>query len=897
MRIANLPSARAGWLLPGVLWCLLAGEAPGAEKLIHGFERPKGFTRAGKVVLVRGADAVTEGKQAVQLAPNAAVTVSIPPGAIDRAGWLKIDTFQVQPVLGSLQLAFAKSLTTPAHVCPGKDTIALPLGLMARTHQGAWPGQKVSLEVRNISTQPVVVDNIRLATPQAGPPGAVLLDFGPSNQALWPGFAPPESEPDAFSWSGDYRTYSFSAPYPDPLGGDFSGRHPGFKTIETITLRSQEGAGVAWVWLTHYGNSFSPALEYAARLNRRIVLRQRLTPPQMLSPLGLLEGKGQPWTPDWFEKTFLPMRVARIECPLKKGENVLELANCQVAAIAIAPGSQQRAMQAYIKQLDEDRKRYRRQFVLAGSSPSRCTVVPSEEEAKVGAMIFLPPEDERFSRSYVPRAQHRAKTLKLSVAAGAAVLAAVVAVPLNDVSAMQASMDAPRLPGKGVIPAAGCQVHALKTMPVVHNARVYYQPFLPANNHRSAKARGVYWFLLRVAAPEKNRPGTYRSALRVKVGPASARLPVEVEVIGIGPGGPPARSTFAVLKNGDCGEVYRSLKQVLPAQRQTLLSKDIRSQLYAAGLNAYLIRGPRFGRGLEPSPDDMIEDLRSLTQAKQPGKMLVDITAALSSLSSNPTARPGTNRYTNALLKLVKLATDLAGKRGLGDYALYCGFHQDLAEGTRLAQAIRSAGGRPAISTNVSSLAGRSPAQRAELFGALDALLCSPNRKGLLGIRDELKKVSATKALLVRVAAPDVYAPGFYCWGVGADGACATEIFASRPLFNAFWFNGRGMLLPNAKGEFEPTLGLMLFRQAMADYALASRCQRLAQAARKRKLDTAALEEVLMTIRTTADARPPRFDARRFRPATVSPTTLRDWRRSLTREAGKLAKKMAKPTR
>jgi hypothetical protein len=214
-----------------------------------------------------------------------------------------------------------------------------------------------------------------------------------------------------------------------------------------------------------------------------------------------------------------------------------------------------------------------------------------------------------------------------------------------------------------------------------------------------------------------------------------------------------------------------------------------------------------------------------------------------------------------------------------------------------LARAIRSAGGAPAISTRVSSLAGRSPAQRAELFEALDTLLCSPNQKGLLGIRDELKKVSPKKVLLVRVSAPDVYGPGFYCWGVGADGACATEIFSSRPPFNAFWFDGRGMLLPDAKGGFEPTLGLMLFRQAMADYALAARCQRLAESARKRDVDAAALEKVLMTIRTTADARPPGFDTGRFRPAAVNPKILRDWRTALAREAGKLAEKMAKPSR
>ncbi|MHC4716916.1 MAG: hypothetical protein ACYS5V_08100, partial [Planctomycetota bacterium] len=159
--------------------------APGAT--LTGFEDIRNLKITGKAAQVSGADAVTEGRSALELQPEASVALAVPAGAVRKVGWLKIDTLEARPVLGCLRLRLG-AVTRTAHVRPGKDLLALPLSIAARAQQGPWPAQAVTLTITNAGQVPVVVDNVRLAETDAAPEGTTLLDFGPDNQVLWPGF-------------------------------------------------------------------------------------------------------------------------------------------------------------------------------------------------------------------------------------------------------------------------------------------------------------------------------------------------------------------------------------------------------------------------------------------------------------------------------------------------------------------------------------------------------------------------------------------------------------------------------------------------------------------------------------------------------------------------------------
>ncbi|MCK4624812.1 MAG: hypothetical protein KAV00_05850 [Phycisphaerae bacterium] len=869
------------------------------EVLLEGFEKPDSLKTSGKVSPVKGVDAVTEGVGALQLSPGAKVTIQVPAGAISKVGWLKIDTFEVRPVMASLNVSFGKILLRRGYVSPGTDTLAVPLGLVARTHRGAWPEKPLTVKLHNPGQHPVVIDNVRLATPAVPPGGVILLDFGPPNQVLWPGFEPAGAEGTSIAWSGANEILSYTNRYPDPLMGDFTGRQLGYKQLEAITLRS-EGQSTAWVWMTHYARDFSSPAEYSAKMNRKSILRRRFSLGQMLSPDGLLRGKDQPWTIEWFDKSFVPSVVSGVECSLKADKNRLELLNCQLAAVIISPRKSQNATRAYVKQLEQDILRYRRQFVLATQHHTRCNVTPTPEETKGGCIVFSPPRNDWFNRMHVPKAEHRAGILKLTVASGSSAIAAIAAVPCKDGKMLSLRIDALRDPGKPAVPSGRWELYALNTMPVVENACVHYQPFLPVRNFRNVSAGGVYWFILRAEVPGRTRTGIYKGTVHITLDRTRTQIPVELEVVNIGSDRAERKRTFAVMKTGDCAEAYYSLAHILPVQHRNKVTKDILTRLYDAGFNAAIVNGPTMTRTLKLQPTPMINNLQKYPRPGRSGRMLVNLSSVHWMLQFCR-VQPGTARYTNKTHDTVKMCNDIAGKNKFTDYSLYCGHGQSeksLSEVAKRTLTVRrTKGGAPAISTLASSLSSMESGQRAKLLSALETLICVPNHKDLGSIGEKFKKTGRSKIFAIRISYPDVYTGGFYCWGVGADGAYISRIFGYRPLFNAFFFDPRNLLLPARKGDFEPTLGLLKFQQSVADYDLACRCEALVRKAKEKSKDASSLEKILMEIRITADSKPPRYNGRLMRATSVPPEQLQTWRTSLIREAGKVYEEMTKAPR
>jgi len=896
MRIGNgLAGNRSGWMGLFVFlgWALAA---PAEGGVIEGFEDLSKLRPTGKVARVTGADAVTQGRSALELPPGAGVTVKIPAGALKQVGWLRIDTFEPQPVLACLELDLVGHVSRRGYVLPGRDILALPLSLAAGSRRGPWPAKPVDLRITNAGQQPVVVDNVRLAEPRPAPPGAVLLDFGPPGQVLWPGFEHAELEARNLAWSGEARIFSHHAGWPDPLLGDFAGKNPSYKVQETVTVRSEKGMGLAWFWVTHYSYMYSPPLEYVVRLNGRCLLRRRLGPSAMLSTEGLFSGRGEPWTPEWFQKTFVPRAVSRLECALKSGNNRLELANCQLAAVVIGPRARQQALRRYVARLDADLKRYHRQFVLARRETLRCEVVPTDQETKQGAMAFVPPRDEWFSRSYVPVPEDRSRPLKLLAAAGSGALGALAVVPCRQVRLLRGSAEPFRAVEAAGMAAESCTVYALAPAVVVRRAVAEFQPFFLARELRGVEARSVQWLALWLRVPRKARSGTYRGAVRVLLDQTTIKVPVELEVVRfVESAGPGARS-FGVASTGDCFDAYRSLAVALPAPRRAQLSRLVLKRLAAFGVNATYLAGPVLtGRDHRPSMGRFTTPLRNgvfLGGEARSGKSLVTLGAALAGMRD---IQLGTKRYREVLDALVKETVRAAGQYRLRNYALHYGgaFRASgLEQAGKVARIIRDAKGRASVLTSAAALKALAAEKRRELFQSLDSLLLVSG-SGMLGMVDEFKRDAPNKAVLLWYSKPDVYAFGFYCWGVGADGAYAGGPFAPRSAFNGFWFGGRALLVPTSKWDFEPTLAALKLAQGIADYDLARRCEKLVALARKQKLSTDALEKVLTEIRLTADKTPPRYRLERLRTTEVAPARLQAWREALLREAGKLIAQLA----
>ncbi|KKK63735.1 hypothetical protein LCGC14_2991290, partial [marine sediment metagenome] len=261
---------------------------------------------------------------------------------------------------------------------------------------------------------------------------------------------------------------------------------------------------------------------------------------------------------------------------------------------------------------------------------------------------------------------------------------------------------------------------------------------------------------------------------------------------------------------------------------------QILKRLAEQGINAVILTGPRIvGQDHEISMGAMPAALKGRLWMGGRGKTLVDLGPVIGGLQG---VQLGTNRHRDLLRSVVSQTNKLAGQYKLGNYALYCGGisrAEDLPRWAKLVRTVRDVGGRPALYAATPALRKVDQASRAALFQPLDTLIVS-GEAGVLALADEFKKDAPNKTLALRVWHPDAYALGFYCWGIGADGAYLEWIFPNEPLFNAFWFDGRALLTPTARWDFEPTLGLLRAAQGISDYYLAQRCEALAASARQR---------------------------------------------------------------
>ncbi len=875
------------WLAAGL--AVSAGSAGAADVVLEGFEGAKTYQAAGKATVVQAADVVTEGQSALQLDGGAAITINVPAGAANVPGWLKIDTFENQPVVAALHVSIAGRT---GYVRPGKDVLAVPIGLASRAGLNPWPPAAQKLTIRNTSTHSVVIDNIRLVPPAKAPAAVVLLDFGPEQQVLWPGFEPAGAAGTGISWKTG-PTASHDIGYPDPLLGDFSGRRLAYRSQESLRIVGRKQTGTAWVWLTHYGYQYSPPAQYAARINGRPLLQHQVRAGQILATDALLSGRGEPWTHDWFERTFIPRIVERKEFPLTVGDNELELGNCQVAALVVADRKDSAAAKDYVGRLDKDLKRYRRQFVLGAQTQARCDIAPTEEETKAGVMVFHPSADNWLVRDGSVTTEDRSRPVKLAVLAGSMATAAFVVAPTADTGRLRATAGALQSPTAGALPAGSCRIQAAETLPVVRDGSVCRQPFTIASSFRQARARQLQWFILQVRAPRHQATGSYKGSIRITHGRGRATLPVEVTVVRLPAAKKLPPATLAMGAPIDTHEIYRYLKLALPKPFQLRAAQQMKSALAAGGFNASTIRGPSFQQGRLVN-GSLVAMLKDRLYVEGEANKDVSFTNGLALIKE---VQPGTAKYRVEVAKLVKATADEAGKNRLSNYVLYCGrFHG--ANGPVMAErvaSVRAAGGRPAVSASPIEIGRLKANARSRLFADLDTLQMYPGR-GMAAIGKEFKAAGEDKTFLVRTDRPDPFTCGFFSWAVGADGVVVDLAFSRLSQFNAFFFDGRSLLLPTPTvGGFEPTLPMLLLAQGRADYDLARRCDALIEAARKKGIGAADLLRTLAEIRAECITRPPRYDDRRLQSTSVSPSKVLQWRRQLVEAAGKLAQEMAKP--
>jgi hypothetical protein len=261
--------------------------------------------------------------------------------------------------------------------------------------------------------------------------------------------------------------------------------------------------------------------------------------------------------------------------------------------------------------------------------------------------------------------------------------------------------------------------------------------------------------------------------------------------------------------------------------------------------------------------------------------------------------QPGTSRFDSAFTNLAKAAADVLGKAGIANAPLFYGHvgEGELREALACCDAVKAGGAKSAACV----LPGppQSSTQRDELLKRLDVLLIEPH-PGSGALVDEFKKTPGRPVMLL--AQPSVFGTGFCAYGLGAEGVYVRPIFQDLPMFNAFWFDGRSLLLPDTpdngllppfKQSLQPTLTLLQVQQGSQDLHLALWCEALAKAAKAKGLDASEMDKLLADIRAACAARPDNFEPDGLRSAAAGNQQTCDWRTGLISKAAKLSAALA----
>ena len=864
------------------------------QQLVEGFEDlSKVAVANGEPAAVNSGQGVTQGSQAAQIPPRATVKISVDGKSFQDMAWLRLDTFAVQPAVYPLMMRFEGhelSYGTTAYAQTGKDTIALPLSVvLAETGKG-WP-EKVTLSLTNLGDMPLIVDNLRLDVAAKPPRDSVLIDFGPDWQIVWPGFRPGGRQTEMVSWSGEREIQVGKLSYPDPLGGDFVGPLASGRT-DNVTISSPTAqSAVAWLWVTHYTWGYSQPLECFLRLGDRVLVHKRLSPQQMLSPAGLLEGMDGEWTLKWFDAEYANHFVEVVPLSLPAGKSRLDLCCCQVAAIAMAPASARAAMGEYVDGVQKDLSRYRRQFVVGLRVEPPCDVQPTDAENRAGCMIFQASGDAAFSSAWKPADRDRLAAAKATLVGGGMVVLPLAVVPLKDLTYISASLGPLRSADGRTISA---NVHVIERVPRVVEGRVEMQPWILSPRCGSVKDRQIVYLAASVGVSPSTAAGVYRGPLRLNYSAGQAQLPVEVEVADLGSDSQ-ERVAWGAASSAGIGLCYRALAESMtPAQSEQMTAR-IRQQLLGGGLNALLLDSPFFpNRSSNLNEDPLVRDLKNYPIKAAEGPTLVNIGGVLHNLAND--IQPGSQLFQRMLQTLLTRTNAVMTAAGLKDYLLYmrpCWSREELNTESYRASLVRQMGGKAAVFVPSSTLAQLSEQAFDSQVRPFAALMLLPNSGEVAEQIAKFKKQGPGKACYLQLRQPDRYMMGFYARAVGASGCYVSEVFTDGSAYNGFHLDGRGLLEPQSDGSFSPTIAMVRLRQAMDDYLLMRRAEQLSAKAAAAGVQADDLNKVLSEIRAQAAKQDGvSFNGSLFRCSAVGLDQVEAWRTSLIQLAADLQKKL-----
>jgi len=876
------PAGRIGLAMLAVCAAL----APATLAQTHVFEDFENLPANATVQAVTQGKGVTHGQQAALLRAGSHVVVDmtgLDPNTIE---WLKLDTFNGQPLVQTLSLSFrnppgSSIFKKVGHVQPGSDTLALPVSAFRRHFGGEWPGPLTSLEVTNSGREPVTIDHVRGEPAAAPPPQSVLLDYGPAKQFRWPGFHPAYRDDSRLAWDIAWRARADARGFPDGLTGDYLGPAD-CGTPEDLTIMGPgSAAAFAWVWLTHDFRENFPPTEYAFQVSGKTILQSRLTSQQFFGEGGLMRGRGGAWTAQWYAKDFSDQFCSQVGFLLGPGANRIRMLNCQFAAMAMAPLAQKRAIKEYVDQVNLDLQRYRRQFVVATRRQAMCAIQPTARQQQAGLMVFSPRTERPFESNWVPEDANEVERLQCTVAAGQLAMVHLAVVPTRPIGYLWPSVESLSGPA-GVLktPAQGAEAWVLEPVPNAYEGTVEFVPWLLLHKAVGPQKDEIVHVAAAVWVSESAEEGLYKGNVMLNSNSGILRVPLELKVVRLA--GLTRCPTFMPTETLDGKRLLGGLGTSLSRPQAAMWQRAMYTQLAPSGLNAFWISAPAYRGDMPLSETDMTRELQEIPPKLIAGRWMVNLKTIRDHLRSAEIT-PKNSAYRSTMASAVSRCQAIAKKAGLPEPLYYFNYNWDaqtIVDQNPEAGALADMGAKLAIWCSSVAIAALTPEDRRACLKNYAAWIMPDSDTAAEAVR-MFKGADKDRLVLLEHKCPERYAVGFRPAAIGADGAVVGGVLPKGPVYDGIDRVGSGFVVAENEKTMIGTLGALTFRQGADDMVLWMQCEEALAKADKAGAEADQLRDLMAGIQKQVLAAKSNPIPGGLADTKINPRQLDRWRLSL----------------
>jgi len=891
-----------------------AAAAKATPKLIEAFEDVAALEVTGQIKSVSEGPGVTQGKAAVELLPEATMHIQLQGADVTALPWLRFDTHHANDRPQGLLISVGSRKKT-GYVRPGGDTLAYPVAWWVGRARELPDTRVVKLIITNVGDTAVVLDNLRLEPIVRTPLGAVLWDLGPNDSKVWPGFTKPRKDDGGLKALKKPGLGEHKLRYPDPLTRDFIGTGRGDfgkNKIQSLSIRTPQAKSMAaWAWLTHYGHKYVQPQEYAFRPAVGRAIANRLKPAELLGSKCLLEGADGAWTGQWYSRSYGDHLVTLAKFAMVKGRTTIELGNCQLAALAMAPTGSRAAIASAVKHINGELRQYRRQFSMGRLERNLCKLEPTEAEKQQGLMLFRVPPDEAFTGTWKPRADQRAWAIHDICRPGGTLHIPLAFVPLDKkITAVSFTVRLLRPETGPVLPMGknNVRVDFIRPVPEVRGNTAISRPWLLSEKSPAIEAGEIGYAWLTVTIPPGSRPDLYKGTWRVNCGRARVDMPVEIEIVG---GAPLASKalTVASWRLPDAYEAYSTVYSSLAKPKQKALQNEAFNDVTAAGVNAFVFRSVDAATSSSGKRELSFGNVRKALDRypfkEFSGTVFFNLHSAL---GHTKWAKGSADRA--HMQDVIAATNELRKEHAIARAYFYFGFssHKDKAQYdigllTRLAAAQRLAGKScpAAVGTTSSVLMDFETDEFAKRFQPVSALIVNPNSLAAASQISAFKKLGGQREVFLTLPFADRFAMGFYLAALGADGCFIPHLFMTYGgPYSGYSINGHGLVAPRPGGGLGQTVSAFRISQGRDDWELFRQARALADKAASSKVPATEILDVLEEIESRTAAIKEiedDYDPTLFSSSEVSHAEMDSWRASLLDAMGAVSRRLKPPRR